>query len=292
MIAPVQLWITPQHAHKRYLMQFAQALYGPTGILQNGVYHHPNMHILEPLEDAQEITMDATRHARSFCTKTPVYAAPRLLAIPSAHMLNRQSSNALLKLTEDSPKHTYIIIMVSSASQVLPTLLSRCTRVNIQNDQDFLSWIQRFPEIDAAQISQDFFQKDIALQDKNRKQSFNQVVGTLIVKALGKHYAALHESIDALPEDAPSSAHPDSPCVSDVIQYTPLFLYDLVQNAHAGSLSPGQQRLVDVCPIGYWVEAYNACLDYIEPAHDAYIPARDQVRGLMMLIQQSCSTKH
>jgi DNA polymerase III delta prime subunit len=51
--------------------------------------------------------------------------------IPQAELLNKQASNALLKTLEEPRGNQFFILIAPSTRSILPTLVSRCQRINI-----------------------------------------------------------------------------------------------------------------------------------------------------------------
>jgi DNA polymerase-3 subunit delta' len=54
----------------------------------------------------------------------------KVCIVDGAEKMNRGASNAFLKTLEEPPIDTIIILVVSQASELLPTILSRCQRIN------------------------------------------------------------------------------------------------------------------------------------------------------------------
>ncbi len=70
---------------------------------------------------------------RDLCQKLlikPVEAAVRVVIVHDTHTMNPESGNALLKVLEEPPDRTMFILISDQASDVLPTILSRCQRVS------------------------------------------------------------------------------------------------------------------------------------------------------------------
>jgi DNA polymerase-3 subunit delta' len=55
----------------------------------------------------------------------------RILIVDSAEDLNRSSANALLKMIEEPPQRSLILIVSHRPGQVLPTIRSRCRRLKL-----------------------------------------------------------------------------------------------------------------------------------------------------------------
>src|SRR3954462_7195596 len=57
----------------------------------------------------------------------------KIYIIDEAHMLSKQSFNALLKTLEEPPEHVKFILATTEAEKLLPTILSRCQRYDFRN---------------------------------------------------------------------------------------------------------------------------------------------------------------
>jgi len=59
------------------------------------------------------------------------WSGPRLVLIPQAERLTDEGANALLKLLEESSKHTSFILLSQWPTRLLATIRSRCARIRI-----------------------------------------------------------------------------------------------------------------------------------------------------------------
>jgi DNA polymerase-3 subunit delta' len=69
---------------------------------------------------------------RALCGKLalkPYEAATRFAIITDAHKLNPEAGNTLLKTLEEPPDHTVFILTAEQASDLLPTIVSRCLHI-------------------------------------------------------------------------------------------------------------------------------------------------------------------
>ena len=89
---------------------------------------YPDFYFIEPTK--KEIQIDEIRALQNFLFTTPSKSNFKAVLINDAHRLNRDSQNCLLKTLEE-PKGKVILIFISSqADTLLPTLRSRCQRLN------------------------------------------------------------------------------------------------------------------------------------------------------------------
>jgi DNA polymerase-3 subunit delta' len=59
----------------------------------------------------------------------PYEARYRVVIISDAHRMNPESANALLKMLEEPPQQTLLVLTAVDASDLLPTVASRCQRL-------------------------------------------------------------------------------------------------------------------------------------------------------------------
>lgn len=89
---------------------------------------HPDIHHISPSGSLIKIAQ-----IRELCSKLlvkPYEAETRLIIIDDAHTMNPESANALLKSLEEPPGNTLFILITNQASDLLPTILSRCQQIS------------------------------------------------------------------------------------------------------------------------------------------------------------------
>jgi DNA polymerase-3 subunit delta' len=79
-----------------------------------------------------EIKIDQARKASAFLSLTPAESSFRVVLIDAVDALNTQAGNALLKTLEEPPNNSIIILVCHKPAIVLPTILSRCRKVNMR----------------------------------------------------------------------------------------------------------------------------------------------------------------
>jgi DNA polymerase-3 subunit delta' len=129
---------------------------------------HPDfMHLtlLEKEKDGEvkqdlEIKVEQARQAVDFVQLSTYRAGRRLVLVEPAEALNTASANALLKVLEEPPINTVFILLSHQFQQLLPTILSRCHKLEVglpdrsamqawlkQNglDEQALAWVSGAP---------------------------------------------------------------------------------------------------------------------------------------------------
>ncbi len=84
-----------------------------------------------PKRMGAEIGVDDVRHALQVFQMSAAFGGWRILIVDCAEDLNRSSANALLKMIEEPPQRSLILIVSHRPGQVLPTIRSRCRRLRL-----------------------------------------------------------------------------------------------------------------------------------------------------------------
>ena len=95
---------------------------------------HENLIVLQPPHDqlSAQIKVEDLREALRATSFPPMNNGYRLIFIREAEQLNPASANALLKTLEEPPARNLIMLSVQDTAGLLPTLVSRCRRLNLQ----------------------------------------------------------------------------------------------------------------------------------------------------------------
>ena len=88
--------------------------------------NHPDVRALEPGGRGNQIRIDSIREAISWLEDRPFEARRRVLILCGADKMNPAAQNALLKTLEEPPGDDVIIMTTDKASDLLPTIVSRC----------------------------------------------------------------------------------------------------------------------------------------------------------------------
>ena len=101
---------------------------------------HPNIIIAEKEIDEKTkklknfIVIDQIRKINQFCSETSIIEdIPKFILIDCADDMNINASNALLKILEEPKLNTYFFLISHQPSSLLPTIKSRCLKINLSN---------------------------------------------------------------------------------------------------------------------------------------------------------------
>ena len=104
---------------------FAGALLGDERRVVEGM--HPDLYVLEAL--GEMIRIDAVRELRRDLHMRPFEADRRVYLILSAHLLNEDAADALLKDLEEPPPYAVIVLVANELGPLPETIRSRCQLV-------------------------------------------------------------------------------------------------------------------------------------------------------------------
>ncbi len=102
------------------------------------------------------IAIDQVRRVIPDINTRPHLSACRLIIINTAEDLNINAANSLLKSLEEPPSDSYFILITHDPGRILPTLRSRCNRIDFRfpDRQQAMSWLktQLADEVDISQL--------------------------------------------------------------------------------------------------------------------------------------------
>jgi DNA polymerase-3 subunit delta' len=120
---------------------------------------HPDMRWLERLVNektgnlARDISVDQVREAGEFLTLTPALSPWRVVVIDTVDELQAAGANALLKMLEEPPANTLFFLVSHAPGRLLPTIRSRCRRLDFQKlDDDAMTSILTEHAPDLGQV--------------------------------------------------------------------------------------------------------------------------------------------
>lgn len=145
-VPQVLLFHGPQGIGKGlFALQLAQAL------LKSSRAQHPDLHVVHPDPESDQHPIASLRQIIHETSLPPFEAPCKVFIIHDVEKMVATSSNTLLKTLEEPPADTQFILLTSQASMLLPTIVSRCSKVPFYHISDeeltqFLQEKHRSPE--------------------------------------------------------------------------------------------------------------------------------------------------
>ena len=82
-------------------------------------------------EGIQKIKIDDVRKLKTLLLKAPINGNFRFVILDDVEQLNKNSSNALLKIIEEPTEHNYFILIDNQENPMIETISSRCLKIKI-----------------------------------------------------------------------------------------------------------------------------------------------------------------
>ncbi len=109
--------------------------------------NHPDVPLIEP--QGNLLRIDRIRALLSALTMKPFSAKHRVVIIGDAQAMNPEAANALLKMLEEPPANTILILTALQKSDLMPTIVSRCRHIRFSplNPHDLVALLKKVPDI-------------------------------------------------------------------------------------------------------------------------------------------------
>lgn len=115
----------------------------------------PDEEELSAMKKSAFIRVDDVRKVNEFLSKTSFNDNWRIVIIDSADEMNKNAANALLKILEEPPAHTILLLISHNPGMLLPTIRSRCAKLPLQmlDADETASLLRRYrPNLNEAMI--------------------------------------------------------------------------------------------------------------------------------------------
>ena len=87
---------------------------------------HPNFYLIDLVDEKKNIEINQIREMVKYSNKSTFNDNPRFILIDNIENLNKNSTNALLKIIEEPNNNIFFILIHNDNKVILPTLKSRC----------------------------------------------------------------------------------------------------------------------------------------------------------------------
>lgn len=110
---------------------------------------------LQNLKKSAVIKVDEIRTINEFLGKKSFDGNWRIVVIDSVDDMNTASANAILKILEEPPAKSLLLLISHNPNCLLPTIRSRCAKINLQllSEDEVASLLRRYnPELDETEV--------------------------------------------------------------------------------------------------------------------------------------------
>jgi DNA polymerase-3 subunit delta' len=228
-----------------------------------------------------EIVVDDVRRIADFLHLTAAEGGWRVVVVDGAEELNRNAANGLLKVLEEPPERTVLLLVCAAAGRLPPTIRSRCRRLPLAplHDADLARLLAGLaPDLEASTRA-----RLVALAEGSPGRALQ------LAESGGVGAAELVASVlDALPKLGPSQAVQRGHAVADTIgrdedafsNFMDLLraaIAAAVRDAARGQADAEQTRLIGNRPLDAWVEVWHALTRLQDETEAAYLDRRQAI---------------
>jgi DNA polymerase-3 subunit delta' len=100
---------------------------------------HPDLGWEEPQKKSRILSVDQMRELQQRAFRTSFKGGWKVCVIAGADCMNVASANAFLKTLEEPPPRTLFLLLTDRPQALLPTIVSRCQRLELASDSEFLA---------------------------------------------------------------------------------------------------------------------------------------------------------
>jgi DNA polymerase-3 subunit delta' len=231
-----------------------------------------------------EIVVNTARDIPEFLHLTPAEGGWRVVVVDGAEDLNPQAANAVLKMLEEPPRRTVLLLACAAPGRLLPTIRSRCRQLRLSP----------LTEAEVAGLL-DLYLPDIEPARRDRLAAMAEgSPGRALLLAEGNGVALadlVAKALDQLPDMTVGRAHAVADAVGrdeaafgvfmDLLRSA---LASAVRDAAAGRADPDQARLLGARPLADWAGVWQG-LCHLQDETEAFHLDRRQaiVTGLGLL---------
>ena len=228
-----------------------------------------------------EIVVDDVRRIATFLHLTPAEGGWRVVVVDGAEELNRNAANGLLKVLEEPPERTVLLLVCAAPGRLPPTIRSRCRRLALMPLRD--ADLARLLAVLAPDLEANTRARLVGLAEGSPGRALQ------LAESGGVGTAELVASVlDALPKLGPPQAIQRGHAVADTLgrdedafsAFMDLLRATVaaaVRDAARGKADAEQTRLIGNRPLDAWVEVWHALTKLQDETEGAYLDRRQAV---------------
>jgi len=115
------------------------------------------------LDTADFRGIDTIREVRKQSMYKPVDGNTRMWIIDECHQLTKDAQNALLKMLEDTPKHTHFVLCTTEPQKLLPTIKGRCSQFQLKplSDNEMFRLLRKVTHLEGERLEKEVYNQII-----------------------------------------------------------------------------------------------------------------------------------
>lgn len=143
------------------------------GYLTDKYFTHPDIYFLKP--DTNTFKLDLVDKLKENVSTKPFELSQKYFILDDIHLMNKESSNACLKIFEDCPDHCIFILLAEDSSKVLDTILSRSLKIEFNPIPNLKDYYPNLTDLQLDLMGGCLGRRELVL-DKNITGTYNEVL--------------------------------------------------------------------------------------------------------------------
>lgn len=248
---------------------------------------YPNFLALERCPDVdgkipREINVEEGRKVSVFLRQCAAIPGWRVVIIDAVDEMNRNAANALLKILEEPPAKTIFFLITHSLGQVLPTIRSRCCKLQLfpLSDEEIAANLGDDVSSEILPLAQGSIGRAMALHNAGGVKLLEQVIQSMGGALRGDWRAA--QALSA-------SFDKDNPGYDVMLDLVLWALHRLIILAHLPlSNVPGDSKLAPLCQLKamtHWVDAFHRVQEFLTIARTSHLDRNHIVMAIFFMIE-------
>ena len=248
---------------------------------------YPNFLALEKGVNAEgkalrEINVEEGRKVSSFLRQCAAIPGWRVVIIDAVDEMNSNAANALLKILEEPPAKTVFFLITHSLGQVLPTIRSRCCKLQLfpLSDEEIATSLGNSIAPELIPLSQGSIGRAIALQRTGGTKLLD-----LIIQAIGGALKSDWRNAQALN----ASFDKDNPSYDVMLDFVVWALHRLIILDHLtlpATTGDGKlAALVKRKAMSHWVDVFHRVQEFLKIARTSYLDRNHILMAIFFIIE-------
>lgn len=248
---------------------------------------YPNFLALERSLNAEgklsrEITAEEARKVNLFLRQCATIPSWRVVIIDAVDEMNRTAANAMLKILEEPPTKTVFLLIAHSLGQVLPTIRSRCCKLQLYplKDSEISTSFRDDIPAEILNLAQGSIGRAMTLQQAGGIRLLDQVIQTISGALRGDWRPAQALSV---------SFNKDNPSYETMLDLIIWTLHRLILLAHIPLTEKlGDEKLCQLTKVKamlHWVNAFHRISQFLETARTSHLDRSHVIMAVFFMIE-------
>ena len=243
------------------------------------------------------IPVDDVRQVGGFLRLTPAEGGWRIVVVDAADEMNHNAANALLKVLEEPPSRSLLLLVSHSPGRLLPTIRSRCRRLALRPlpDTTVQQLLQTYaPDLGAGEaatlvrLSEGSIGRALEMLDEGGLDVYGEVLELL--RSLPRlDSIKLHKLGDKL---ARRDAETAFRSVNELLQWTFSRVIRVAATGNPGSILSETElglvnRLSELATLDRWLEVWEKVTRLLERAEGANLDRKQVILNVFHALGQT-----